>query len=65
MPGLSGIDLAIRFKEQCPACKVLLIAAVAATADLLRSAREQGHDFQLLAKPFHPADLLALINDLT
>jgi DNA-binding response OmpR family regulator len=65
MPGLSGIDLAIRFKEQCPAGKVLLIAAVAATADLLKAAREQGHDFQILAKPFHPTVLLARIKDLT
>jgi DNA-binding NtrC family response regulator len=63
MPGLSGIDLAIHFKEQCPMCKVLLTAGQAATADLLEAARKRGHDFQLIAKPFHPTDLLALIKD--
>ena len=31
----------------------------AATADLLESARAQGHEFEILAKPVHPADLLA------
>jgi CheY-like chemotaxis protein len=61
MPELSGIDLAIRLKEQYPTCKVLLFSGQAMTADLLASAREQGHDFQLLAKPVHPTDLLARI----
>ena len=63
MPQLSGIDLAIRVKEQCPACKVLLFSGQAQTADLLEVARIQGHDFELLAKPIHPADLLARIKD--
>jgi DNA-binding response OmpR family regulator len=65
MPELSGIDLAIHFKEQCPTCTVLLIAGRAATNDLLEAARKRGHDFQLIAKPFHPADLLARLKDLT
>jgi DNA-binding response OmpR family regulator len=63
MPGLSGIDLALRLKEQCPACKVLLLSGQAETDDLLATAREQGHDFHVLAKPIHPTDLLARIKD--
>jgi DNA-binding response OmpR family regulator len=63
MPGLSGIDLAVRLKEQCPTCKVLLLSGQAETEDLLAAAREQGHDFQVLAKPIHPRDLLARIKD--
>ena len=59
MPGMSGIELAIQIKERYPGCKVLLFSGVATTADLLEQAREQGHDFELLAKPVHPADLLA------
>jgi PleD family two-component response regulator len=31
----------------------------AATADLLEKARAQGHEFEILAKPVHPTDLLA------
>jgi DNA-binding response OmpR family regulator len=63
MPGLSGIDLAVRLKEQCPTCKVLLLSGQAETEDLLAAAREKGHDFQVLAKPIHPTDLLARIKD--
>jgi len=63
MPGLSGIDLAVRLKELCPTCKVLLLSGQAKTADLLEAARGQGHDFAVLAKPIHPTDLLARIKD--
>lgn len=58
MPGMSGVDLAIRFQEVQPDCEVLLFSGQAATADLLETARKRGHDFNLLPKPVHPADLL-------
>lgn len=61
MPELSGIDLAIQIKETCPDCRVLLFSGQAATSDLLQAARDQGHDFHLLSKPVHPADLLRRI----
>jgi DNA-binding response OmpR family regulator len=64
MPHLSGIDLAIQIKEKCPACKILLFSGQAETLDLLGSAREQGHDFSLLAKPVHPIELLRRITGL-
>jgi CheY-like chemotaxis protein len=64
MPELSGIDLAIRIKEKYPNCKILLFSGQAATSDLLRSARERGHEFDLLTKPVHPADLLQRIRNL-
>src|ERR1700712_3348706 len=40
MPQLSGIDLAIRIREQCPMCKILLFSGQAGTADLLDGARK-------------------------
>jgi DNA-binding NtrC family response regulator len=64
MPGMNGIDLAIRFETLCPKCKVLLFAGQASTGDLLAMARNQGHDFAVLAKPVHPRDLLAAIRKL-
>jgi DNA-binding NtrC family response regulator len=64
MPGLSGVDLAIQFKEKYPNCKVLLFSGQAATNDLLQAARERGHDFHLLTKPAHPVDLLRRIKSL-
>jgi CheY-like chemotaxis protein len=63
IPQLSGIDLAIRMREQCPRCRILLISGQAGTADLLEAARKQGHDFQLLSKPIHPSDLLRWIRE--
>jgi DNA-binding response OmpR family regulator len=64
MPELSGIDLALRLKEQCSSCRVLLLSGQAETGELLASARKRGHDFQVLANPIHPRDLLARIKDL-
>jgi DNA-binding NtrC family response regulator len=61
MPGMSGIELAIRFRQVQPNCKVLLFSGQASTSDLLEEARNQGYDFELLTKPVHPADLLAKI----
>jgi FixJ family two-component response regulator len=58
MPGMSGIDLAIEIRRLYPNCKILLFSGHADTADLLEEARREGHDFVLLAKPIHPADLL-------
>ncbi len=65
MPLLSGIELAIQVQEHCPDCKVLLFSAQAATADLLEIAKASGHDFEVLLKPVHPADLLTRIRNLT
>jgi CheY-like chemotaxis protein len=59
MTDLNGIDAAIRIREILPACKILLFSGQAATADLLDRARSQGHEFEILAKPVHPQDLLA------
>jgi len=59
MTDLNGIDAAIKIREILPACKILLFSGQAATADLLDRARGQGHEFEILAKPVHPQDLLA------
>jgi CheY-like chemotaxis protein len=58
MADLNGIDAAIRIKELQPGIKVLLFSGQAATADLLEKARAQGYEFEILAKPVHPQDLL-------
>jgi CheY-like chemotaxis protein len=59
MPDMNGIEAAILIREFLPACKILLFSGQAATADLLENARAQGHEFEILAKPVHPQDLLA------
>jgi CheY-like chemotaxis protein len=59
MTDLNGIDAAIKIREMLPSCKILLFSGQAATADLLDRAQGQGHQFEILAKPVHPQDLLA------
>jgi CheY-like chemotaxis protein len=61
MPQLSGVDLAIAIQMECPDCKIMLFSGHAETIDLLAAARAKGYDFNLLAKPLHPADLLRRI----
>jgi CheY-like chemotaxis protein len=58
MADLNGIDAAIRMRALRPGIKVLLFSGQAATADLLEKARAQGYEFEILAKPVHPRDLL-------
>jgi CheY-like chemotaxis protein len=58
MADLNGIDAAIRIRALLPSIKILLFSGQAATADLLEKARKDGHEFDILAKPVHPQDLL-------
>jgi CheY-like chemotaxis protein len=58
MAGLNGIDAAIRIRALLPQIKILLFSGQAATADLLEKARAKGYEFEILAKPVHPHDLL-------
>ncbi len=59
MTGMTGIEAAIKVRAKLPNCKILLFSGQAATADLLEKARSEGHEFEILAKPVHPTDLLA------
>src|SRR5271154_3133204 len=59
MTGMTGIEAAIATRQKMPNCKILLFSGQAATADLLEKARAEGHEFEILAKPVHPTDLLA------
>jgi CheY-like chemotaxis protein len=58
MADLNGIDAAIQIRNLQPSIKILLFSGQAATADLLEKARNQGYEFEILAKPVHPQDLL-------
>lgn len=58
MPGMNGIDLAIRVRRELPSTVIVLISGQAGVTDLLRTAKQSGHEFNLLAKPIHPEKLL-------
>jgi len=63
MPGMNGIEIAIRIRALVPHCKIVLFSGQAATVDLLDEAHKQGHDFQIIAKPIKPEVLLSVIQN--
>jgi CheY-like chemotaxis protein len=58
MPGMNGVEMAVCIRQRYPTCKIMLISGQASISDLLEGARQRGYDFELLAKPIHPEDLL-------
>lgn len=64
MPHMNGVELAMKLRAEMPDCVVLLFSGQAATADMLREANERGFEFELLAKPVHPEQLLARVREL-
>jgi DNA-binding response OmpR family regulator len=64
LPKTNGIDLAIALKTSHPACRVLLFSGQPSTTDLLADAAADGHPFEIVAKPVHPAVLLDKAADL-
>lgn len=64
MPDLDGVQTAIRIQRSCPNVRIMLFSGQAATSDILEKARAEGHHFDLLPKPIHPARLIAAIRKL-
>jgi CheY-like chemotaxis protein len=64
MPDLDGVQTAIRIRRACPDARILLFSGQSATSDLLQRARAEGHTFDLLPKPIHPARLIAALRKL-
>ncbi len=61
MPGMNGVEMVILFRERHPDCKILLFSGQAATRDILEEAGAQQQNFEVLAKPIHPSELLARV----
>lgn len=62
MPGMSGIDLALAIKQILPQCSILLFSGQASSMDLLKTARDAGHELTVLFKPLRPAELIARVS---
>jgi DNA-binding response OmpR family regulator len=58
LPQMNGIELGIALKANYPDCLVLLLSGHPSAGELLGLAKERGHDFDILAKPFHPSFIL-------
>ena len=61
MPGISGIQAAMRILGDLPSCRVFLFSGQASIAEQLSEARARGYDFPLLLKPLHPEAVIALL----
>jgi DNA-binding NtrC family response regulator len=64
LTAMNGVDLAIAIQEMVPDCKVILFSGLPCSAEMVASARCAGHDFTLLNKPLHPAQVLAQLKQL-
>lgn len=65
MNEMTGIEAAIAILQVLPKCKVLLVSGNNRTTDLLKFAREQGHDFDILAKPVHPSEIIERLKEFS
>jgi DNA-binding NtrC family response regulator len=61
MRAMNGIELAVKFQQLHPSCKVLLCSGALSTGPLLEGAVQKGFEFTILAKPVPPDDLLAAL----
>jgi CheY-like chemotaxis protein len=58
MPQINGVETAKAVQSICPKVRILLFSGQAGTMDILKRARSEGHDFELMPKPIHPDQLL-------
>ena len=59
MPGLDGFETASRICAVSPRCRVFLFSAQCGASDRVREYCMQGYEFEFIAKPVHPSELIA------
>lgn len=64
MPGMNGVELAIRFTTECPNCKILIFSGNIKMAGLVDLAIAQGYQFRVFPKPVNPREFLTIIKEL-
>jgi CheY-like chemotaxis protein len=60
---MNGIDASIKIQKALPSCKIFLFSGQFETAELLQQANASGYQFELLAKPIEPEDLLEILRE--
>jgi CheY-like chemotaxis protein len=65
MPGMDGIETAKNILHSVPGCRIILFSGQASSSDMLEKAREQGYEFEVLAKPINPTILLSTLTGQT
>lgn len=64
LPKMNGIELALVLKEYLPDCHALLFSGQPSVESLMQKAKNEGHDFDVMAKPVHPTVMLDAISTL-
>jgi CheY-like chemotaxis protein len=63
MPRMNGVELAIAIRTAYPEARILLFSGQAGISEILLEGRRQGFEFELLAKPIHPATLIERLRE--
>ncbi|MGC9199955.1 MAG: response regulator [Acidobacteriaceae bacterium] len=58
MPNIDGVEAAIAIQKFLPNTRIVLFSGQAATVEILARVRRLGYQFELLAKPLHPIQLI-------
>jgi|SRR4051812_15506940 CheY-like chemotaxis protein len=61
LPDIDGIHLALQLKNEIAQCRVILFSGDTQSGELLEEAKKQGHEFEVLAKPTDPRQLLKIL----
>jgi CheY-like chemotaxis protein len=64
MPRMNGISLAREIRKRLAECKIILISGAPGASELIDAALAEGVEFDVVAKPVPPADLLEQISGL-
>ena len=64
LPKMNGIELALVLKENLPDCHALLFSGQPSVEVLMQKAKDDGHQFEVMAKPVHPTVMLDAISTL-
>ena len=64
MGGMTGLEAALEVKTRDPYCEILLMSGNIPEVQELQNCLDDGRQFEILAKPIHPLDLLAKLRSL-
>ena len=57
----NGVELSLDILKLLPGCRIILMSGDTTSTKILADAHDRGHDFEVLAKPMLPQELLALL----
>jgi response regulator RpfG family c-di-GMP phosphodiesterase len=65
MEGMNGVELCEEIRHMLPECRILLLSGHVPTAHtLMQDSAKRGYNFELVAKPVRPEELVAKIGNL-